>query len=284
MAFLARHHGMAPDQRKSSDVVIEGSYASPSGFVVTLLAAASKLAVMPVIFAMARHTGGRQLVAIEIARMARVALDLRVSGSEGVFCLPVVIEADRHPLVLIVAAIALAAISSGVNVLNPVAINTCGANPLVALADVARRTDDGAMGALKRKPGLVVVERLDASPHRLRMTAFAFIAEASFVGIVRLMAIVAAPGRVAKLHSLRVAAAALHRFVGVAELEIRESVIECFAVEQDDVGFPALMIGVAVGAVPLCGIRLPSVKSPTRQPIRGRFLVACEAQPRLGFS
>ncbi|HMA73171.1 MAG TPA: hypothetical protein VKP67_17070 [Xanthobacteraceae bacterium] len=116
------------------------------------------------------------------------------------------------------------------------------------------------------------------------MTALTFIAEASFVGIVRLMAIVAAPGRVAKLHSLQVAAAALYRLVSIAQLEIRESVIECFAVELDDVGFPALVIGVAVGAVLLCGIRLPSVKSPTCQPIRGRFLVACEAQPRLRFS
>jgi hypothetical protein len=64
MAFLARHDGVAPDQRKSRDVVIEGRYSAPAGLSVTLLAAIAKLAFVLVILSVTRHTGRRQLVAI----------------------------------------------------------------------------------------------------------------------------------------------------------------------------------------------------------------------------
>ena len=64
MAFLARHDGVAPDERKSRDVVIEGRYSAPAGLPVTLLAATAKLAFVLVILSVTRHTGRRQLVAI----------------------------------------------------------------------------------------------------------------------------------------------------------------------------------------------------------------------------
>jgi hypothetical protein len=64
MAFLARHDGVAPDERKSRDVVIEGRYSAPAGLSVTLLAAIAKLAFVLVILSVTRHAGRRQLVAI----------------------------------------------------------------------------------------------------------------------------------------------------------------------------------------------------------------------------
>jgi hypothetical protein len=64
MAFLARHDGVADDERKSRDVVIEGRYSVPAGLSVTLLAAIAKLAFVLVILSVTRHTGRRQLVAI----------------------------------------------------------------------------------------------------------------------------------------------------------------------------------------------------------------------------
>jgi len=80
MAFLARHHSMTPDQRKSGDVMIEGLYLTPVGLAVTLLAAGAKLPLVPIVLAVTGHAGRRQLVAIEIAGVARIALNLRVRG------------------------------------------------------------------------------------------------------------------------------------------------------------------------------------------------------------
>lgn len=80
MAFLARDNGMASDQRKSRDVMIERRDAAPGVFAMAHLAANAELTLVPVILAMARHTRGRQLVAIEIASVAPIASDLRVRG------------------------------------------------------------------------------------------------------------------------------------------------------------------------------------------------------------
>jgi hypothetical protein len=169
MAFLARYDHMASEQRKSSDVVIEGLYSTPAGLAVALLAAAAKLPFVSIILPVARHAGRRQLVAIEIAGMARIALDLRMRVPQRKFRRLVVVEPNRAPLVLVVAGLAFGAVSSGVNILNPVAIDACGADPFVAFANVARAAEDGAMSTLKRELGLVMIERFDTLPCCLDM-------------------------------------------------------------------------------------------------------------------
>jgi len=153
--------------------VIEGGYAAPTGLVVTPLAADTKLAFVAIILAVTRYAGRRQLVAVEIAGVARIAFDFCVRAFQRKFRRPVVIEANRAPLVLVVAGLAFGAVPSGVNILDPVAIDACGADPLVAFADMARGADDGTMGALERKLGLVMIERFDASPCRFGMTIVA---------------------------------------------------------------------------------------------------------------
>ena len=95
------------------------------------------------------------------------------------------------------------------------------------------------------------------------------------------MTVKAASGRIAEFYRLRVTAAALHSLVSIAQLKIRKGVVERFAIELDDIGVSALVIGVAVGAFLLCGILLSRMKSPACQPICGNFLVACQAQSRL---
>jgi hypothetical protein len=169
MAFLAGYDGMTPDQWKSSDVVIEGLYLTPAGLAVALLAAAAKLAFVPIILAVTRHTGRRQLVAIEIAGVARIAFDFRVRGSQWKFRRLVVIEANRAPLVLVVTGFAFGTVPSSVNILNLVAIDARSANPFVAFANMARGAEDGAMCTLERELGLVVVERFDTLPCCLDM-------------------------------------------------------------------------------------------------------------------
>jgi hypothetical protein len=281
MTFFAGYDGVTTDQGKSSDVVIERRHLAPVGFSVALLAAGAELPFVAVVFAVAGYAGRRQLVAIKIAGVAGVALDCRVRRPERKLRHLVVVEADRAPLVLVVAALALAAVPSGVDILNLVAIDARSADPLVVFAAMARRAGDGAVRGLEREFGRVVVERLRRPPGCLAMAIVAPLAEAPFVAIVRLMTVEAAPGRVAVFCRLRVTAVTLRGLVRVSELEIRKRVIERLAIELDDVGIPPLVVGVTARAVLPRRIRLTPVKSPGQLTVRGDFLVACEAEPGL---
>ncbi len=277
MAFLARHDGVAPDQRKSRNVVIEGRHAAPIVLAMTQLATSAQLTVVPVVLAVTGYAGRPQLVAIKIAGMARVALDLRMGASERKFRRSIMVEANRAPFVLVMASFALCAIPSAVDVLNLVASDARGANSLIAFAPVARRACNAAMRVPKWEFGLVVVVRFDARPCRLAMAVLANFPQASLMWITRLMAVEAARRRIAKLHRLRVATAAEYGLMRIAQLEIRKGVIERFAIELHDVGISPLVIGVTISALPLCSIRLSPMESLTCQPIRGDFLVACQA-------
>jgi hypothetical protein len=281
MALLASYDGMASDQRKSSDVVIEGLYLAPTGFSVALLAAATKLALVPIVLPVTRYTARCQLVAIEIAGMARIALDLRMRGSQRKFRRLVMVEENRFPLVLFVAGLAFSTVPTGVNVLNPVAIDACRANSLVAFANMACGAEDSAMCSAEGELGLIVVVGLDATPCPLAVTVVARFPEVPLVRIVRLMTVEAASGCITEFYSLRMTAAALNGFVSVMQLEISKSVIERFAIEQDDIGVSPLVIGVTMVALLFRGIRLAAVKSLTRLTICGNFFMACQAETGL---
>src|SRR5664279_1648821 len=148
---------------------------------------------------------------------------------------------------------------------------------------MARGAGDGIVRPLQRKFGLAVIERLDLSPLGFAVAIVAFFAKASFMRVVRLMTVEAAPGCLAEFYRWRVTAGARHGLVCIPELEIRGGVIERLPVEQDDVGVSALVIGVTVVAFLLCGIRLAPVKSLACGAIGSNLLVAVETEPRLGF-
>jgi hypothetical protein len=169
---------------------------------VTPLAARPKLALVAIVLLVTRYAGRRQLVAIKIAGVACIAFDFGVGASEWKFRRLVVIEANRPPFIHVVAGLTFGAVSSTVSVLNPVAIDACCADPLVALADMARGAEDGAMRTLKREPGLVMIELLDASPRCLDMAILTYLSQASLVRIACLMTIEAASGRLAELGRL----------------------------------------------------------------------------------
>jgi hypothetical protein len=191
------------------------------------------------------------------------------------------IEANRAPPVLVVAASALGAVSSGMDILNLVAIYTGGADVLVAFADMARGAGEGTMCTLERELRPVVVERFDALPCRLAVTTVAGFPKTPLMRIVRLVAVEAASGRVTELYRLRVTTAARHRFVCVPEREIRKFVIERLAVQLDDVGVSPPMICMTMAAFLFRRIRLTPMQSLTHRPVRGNVFVACKAEPRL---
>jgi hypothetical protein len=176
------------------------------------------------------YTAGCQLVVIEIPGMARIALDPRVPASQWIFRRLVMIEMSRLPLGLIVTGLALRSVSSGVNILNLVAIHAQGADALVAFANVARGAGDSLVRAQERKLGCVVIERLDLAPRSFAVAIVAFLAKAPLVRIIRLMTVETASGRVTEFYCWCVAAGARHRLVCVPELKIGEEMIERLAV------------------------------------------------------
>ena len=69
--------------------------------------------------------------------------------------------------------------------------------------------------------------------------------------------------------------------MAAGEQEIRHRVIERLAIEPDDVGLAALVVGMAIATFLARHLRLPAMKSRMRQPVGGDLLMAGEAQPAL---
>lgn len=107
---------------------------------MTPLATIAELTAVPIVLAVTGYAGRRQLVAVEIAGMARVAFYLRMGASKWKFRRLIMVEANCAPLALIMAGFTLRPVPSAMDVLNPVAIEARSANSLVAFAAVARRT------------------------------------------------------------------------------------------------------------------------------------------------
>ena len=213
--------------------------------------------------------------------MAGIAFDLRVCAAQRKLRGPVVVEMNRAPLDLVMAALAVGAISAGVHVLDPMGVDTRGAEVLVAFADMAGIADDGAMSAHEPKPGFVVIERFDATPRCLAMAALACLAKTAPVRINGLVTVEAASRRVAQLYALQVAASTLHDLVCVLEHEICERMIEGLAIELDDVGAAPLVVGMTMVAIEVSRLRLTAMEAATQQAVRRGIFVTSQAAPRL---
>lgn len=85
---------------------------------------------------MTRYARRRELVAVEIAGVAGIALDLPMRASQRKLRVLVVIKVNGTPFGLAVAAVALDTISSRMNILKLMAFNASRPNPLVALASM----------------------------------------------------------------------------------------------------------------------------------------------------
>ncbi len=281
VAFLAGHDGVAPDQGKSRNVVIESDAATPIRLIVALLAPGSELPLMTVILAVAGRAGGRQLVAVEIAGVAGVTTDLGVCPAQGIFGRLVVIEVAHGPLLLIVAAVALRPVPSAVDVLNLVAIRAGGADALVAFVHMARGTGHCAVRALQAEFGAIVIEGLHALPRGLVMAIPAAFPQAPLVRIAFLVTVEAALGRVAEFRGSQMTSAARYDRMGVPQREIRKAVLESLGVQLDDVSVPPFVIRVTMVALELRGLGITPVESPARLAIGAGILVTVEAQAGL---
>lgn len=64
MTFLARHHGVLADQRKTRHIVVKIDLLPPAGFLVTTLAFDAERALVRVVLFVTRHAGHREFFAI----------------------------------------------------------------------------------------------------------------------------------------------------------------------------------------------------------------------------
>ena len=149
--------------------MIEGRCATPIVLAMTSLATRAELAVVPVVLPVTRYACRCELVAIEVAGVASIAPDLRVGSFQRKSCRLVMVEMDRAPLALVMAAIAFRAVPSRMDILYLVARGACCADALVPFVDMARWAGDSAMCLPERKQSLVVVERLELTPCRLEV-------------------------------------------------------------------------------------------------------------------
>jgi len=173
MAVFARHNRVQSYQWKARQVVIEVNFLAPTRLFMALPAIAAHLALVRIILAMARDARHRQLVAVEVARVAALACDLRVTAAQWKLGCLVVVEGDRGPCLRGMARLATSAVFTGVFVLQAVAGMAGRGQAFVALTDVARCAGDVAVRAGQRETGLAVVEGLDLTPDLLGVAALA---------------------------------------------------------------------------------------------------------------
>ena len=281
MALLAGNPGVQSDQREARHVVVEGHLLPPAGFLVALLAARAQLAFVRVIFLVAARAIGGQFVAIEIADVTGVALRGGVFAAQRKLGRLVVIEGNRGPFGGGVAGLALLPVAAGVLVLHGVARDAGRADAFVFLAGVTGRAGDIAMCAHQREFGLGMIERLGRPPALVAVAVLAVFAEAALVRLDGAMATDAGTRGLAELLFRRVTAVTPYRCMGAGQLEVGAHVIERFAVELDDVGAAAFVIGVAVPAIAGHRVAVATVKAACLGAIDRHLLVTVEAQFRL---
>ncbi|MGC2780668.1 MAG: hypothetical protein WA418_34035 [Bradyrhizobium sp.] len=269
-----------PDQGEACDLVVKGHVLAPSRIIVASLAALPELTLMRILLAVARHAGRRQFVAIEIARVARIALGLRMGVAQRKLRL-IVVEVGRLPLDLIVAGLALVAVPASMHVLQLVARATAARQVLVLLSRVTGRAGHRLVRADQGKLRLAVVEFPGVGPFHRRVTVLTALAEPTAMRIDLLVTVEAARRRITIFHLGHMASGAWHTLVSIDETIIRHIVLERFLVEGIYIGLTSLVVSMALSAfLARCGGVAP-VQARAGRSIGGHFLVTIDTQAGL---
>ncbi len=137
------------------------------------------------------------------------------------------------------------------------------------------------MRTFQRETRLRMIEGADPAPALLAMAALTRLSQASLMLVVGLVAIDATVWSIPELDLCLVAAFARRLLMAAHKLKIRERMIEGFFVELNDVGVPALVIGVAEIAIRFCGVGPLAVHAASLLAVAGDILVAGKAKAGL---
>jgi hypothetical protein len=97
VAFLAGNHRVQTEQGKACQVVVKSDLLMPTGLLVTLPAIVPQLPAVRIVLVVTGNARRRQLVAIQIARVAALARELGVATAQWKSCGRIVIETYLRP-------------------------------------------------------------------------------------------------------------------------------------------------------------------------------------------
>lgn len=92
MAFLAGNADMQADQRKTGEVMVELHLVAPASLVVAMLAVAAERTLVHVVNGMTAGAFLRNLLLLENARVAGMAIKRRMCAAKGKLCALLMIE------------------------------------------------------------------------------------------------------------------------------------------------------------------------------------------------
>lgn len=177
--------------------------------------------------------------------MAAVAIRCRMRSAQCEMGITCVIERGFFPAAFVVALLTFIAVSTAVHIIEAVAGHAGFRRIFIALAGVTGCTIDLLVTTLQRELGFIVIEsRL--FPGRRVMAGRTFLAECTAVAIILAVTAETFAFCLAKFLALLVTTVAGDIRVLAFELEIGSGVIERVAVETEDIGVAALVIGVAL--------------------------------------
>lgn len=274
VAFLAGHHRMQSDQWEPRQIMIEDDLLPPARLLVALLAIAAQLTPVRIILAMAGDARHGQFIAIQVAGVALLALELGVAAAQRKLGCLVVVKADRGPRLGGVTGLTIGAVVARMLVLQAVTGDARPTQILVSLAHMAFRTRDFAVRADQWESRLAVIERSHPRPSLLAVTAVTLLAQSTLVRIVCPVTVETAPGGLTEFPVPCMAAVATRSLVGPHQREVGKSMVEGFAVELDDVEWAPLVLCVTRNALTLRRLGAPAMEAALALPICGNRLVA----------
>src|SRR5581483_1247245 len=184
MALFALDLDVRAEQRKAREAVVEARVL-PRAFAMAALALVALLALVLVVFPVAGDAGARELVAVEVAGMAAVALHRGVFAAQRISGVAVVVEQQRAPVLLAVTGRAFFAVARLVHVVLLVA-RDAGRRKLLFIKKpgVAAFALREAMFAAQRILGIAVVIEQDDFPVFVGVATLALGPELGLVRVV----------------------------------------------------------------------------------------------------
>jgi hypothetical protein len=244
MTLIATRFPMRPTKRElGRSVMIEDRH-FPVVFTVTALTLGAIAPAMLVVRAMAGNAIHREFLFRRPGFVARVARCRAVSTAQDEFRIARVIEANLLPAFVRMAARAVRPEAAEMQIVQTVTALAIHRDLLVPPARVAQIAAHITVSSGQRETGLRMIEtRL--GPGLFRMAVAALDSERARMRVILLVTIVASALRLPESGLHRVARLACRTRVPAEQREIRDSMIEGFVIEADDVALPTEMLGVA---------------------------------------
>ena len=197
---------------------------------------------------MAADAGQRQFVFGRLGAVAAGAGNAFVRAAQGKLRL-VVVKRDRLPKIVGVTALAFLAKTAVVHIVSLMAADACERKLRVPPAGMTRPAFRFGVRAGQRQLGLAVIKCTGFAPIVGYVAAAAIGTEVPLVRIIVAVASAAGGWRIAEFGVFGVARSARKADMGAGKRQLCEGMVEQPRLEEEDVGFATLVVGVAAPAL-----------------------------------